>query len=61
MVKTEPVNHEFPSETPESNVTWVKIKDITLTTIDKQLLAHGKKLTDKHIKCSPENTESDVS
>jgi len=27
--KTEPIDHELLSETPESNVTWIKIKDIT--------------------------------
>ena len=49
VVKTEPVDHDFPPEPLESTVTWVKIKDISLTTVDKHLLANGEKLIDKHI------------
>ena len=49
LVKTEPVDNDFPPEPQESNVTWVKIKDISLTTVDKHLLTIGEKLSDKHI------------
>ena len=49
VVKIEPVDDNFPSETPGSSTTWVKIKDITLTVADKQLSTQGAKLSDKHI------------
>ena len=49
LVKTEPVDNDFPQEPLESNVTWVKIKDISLTIVDKHLLSNGEKLSDKFI------------
>ena len=50
-VKTEPVDTDIilPTETQESNSTWVKVNDISLTNNDKDLLVHGEKLLDKHI------------
>ena len=50
-VKTEPMDTDInlTAETQEENNTWVKVKDISLTNNDKNLLAHGEKLTDKHM------------
>jgi len=49
LVKTEPVDNDFPPQAIQNNVTWVKVKDISLTTVDKHLLTNGQKLSDKHI------------
>ena len=49
VVKTEPVDNDCPPESLESDAAWVKIKDIALTSADKQLLTNGDKLSDKHI------------
>jgi len=49
LVKTEPVDDDHSPEALESNVTWVKIKDISLIIADKCLLTNGEKLSDKHI------------
>ena len=50
-VKTEPMDTDInlTAETQEGNNTWVKVKDISLTNNDKNLLVHGEKLTDKHM------------
>ena len=50
-VKTEPIDSEpVKTHLPEDNVkTWVKIKDISLTCHDKDILEKGEKLSDKHI------------
>ena len=50
-VKTEPIDSEpVKTHLPEDNIkTWVKIKDISLTCHDKDILEKGKKLSDKHI------------
>ena len=50
-VKTEPMDTDISltAETQEGNNTWVKVKDISLTNNDKNLLVHGEKLTDKHM------------
>ena len=51
QVKTEPVDTDvnLPTETQQRNSMWVKVKDISLTDYDKDLLVHGEKLSDKHI------------
>ena len=51
QVKTEPVDTDvnLSTETQERNNTWIKVKDISLTNYDKDLLVHGEKLSDKHI------------
>ena len=50
-VKTEPMDTDInlTAETQEGSNMWVKVKDISLTNNDKNLLVHGKKLTDKHM------------
>ena len=47
VVKTKQVEDDCPSDLLESNVVWVKIKDISLTTAC--WLTNGEKLSDKHI------------
>ena len=49
--KTEPMDTDInlTAETQVENNMWVKVKDTSLTNIDKNLLVHGEKLTDKHM------------
>ena len=49
VAKSEPKDNYCPPEPLESSVTWVKMKDIALTSADKQLLTNGEKVSDKHI------------
>ena len=49
-VKTEPIDEDesHDSVSGETQI-WVKVRDISLTNIDKEILKSGEKLSDKHI------------
>ena len=50
QVKTEPLDNDCnPSEFQERSSLWVKVKDITLTNYDEEMLVNGEKLSDKDI------------
>ena len=50
-VKTKPVDNEpVEIQLPQNNdKTWVKVRDLSLTYHDKDILERGEKLSDKHI------------
>ena len=50
-VKTESINVEpvVVQLTQNSDKMWVKVRDISLMYYDKDILASGEKLSDKHI------------
>ena len=53
-VKTEPIDDEdvhVETHTTEHVIVqvWVKVRDISLTNIDKEIIRKGEKLSDKHI------------
>ena len=50
-VRTEPIDQEpvVVQSSQNSDKMWVKVRDISLTYYDKDILANGEKLSDKHI------------
>ena len=62
-VKTEPIENEpVEMQLPQNNSkTWIKVRDVSLTYVDKSILESGNKLSDKHINITEKNSEKEVS